>query len=92
MIYSSLFGMKFSSKSLNFSPTLPVPWEAVTLPGLHYRAAVLPARPETVALYLTAPADALKPSTLGRRLATISQVHQAAGHEVPIAAAPVRLV
>ena len=52
----------------------------------------LPARPETVALYLTALADALKPSTLGRRLATISQVHQAAGHETPTSAAPVRLV
>ena len=52
----------------------------------------LPARPETVALYLTALADALKPSTLGRRLATISQVHQAADHETPTTAAPVRLV
>ena len=52
----------------------------------------LPARPETVALYLTALADALKPSTLGRRLATISQVHQAAGHDTPTTAAPVRLV
>ena len=52
----------------------------------------LPARPETVALYLTALADALKTSTLGRRLATISQVHQAAGHETPTTAAPVRLV
>lgn len=52
----------------------------------------LPARPETVALYLTALADALKPSTLGRRLATISQVHQAAGHDTPTKAAPVRLV
>ncbi len=52
----------------------------------------LPARPETVALYLTALADALKPSTLGRRLATISQVHQAAGHDTPTSAAAVRLV
>ena len=52
----------------------------------------LPARPETVALYLTALADALKPSTLGRRLATIPQVHQAAGHETPTTTAPVRLV
>lgn len=52
----------------------------------------LPARPETVALYLTALADALKPSTLGRRLATISQVHQAAGHDTPTTAAAVRLV
>ena len=52
----------------------------------------LPARPETVALYLTALADALRPSTLGRRLATISQVHQAAGHDTPTSAAAVRLV
>lgn len=52
----------------------------------------LPARPETVALYLTALADALRPSTLGRRLATISQVHQAAGHDTPTSTAPVRLV
>lgn len=57
-----------------------------------YAFVPLPARPETVALYLTALADALKPSTLGRRLATISQVHQAAGHETPTTAAPVRLV
>lgn len=52
----------------------------------------LPARPETVALYLTALAEALKPSTLRRRLATISQVHQAAGHETSTRAAAVRLV
>ena len=57
-----------------------------------YAFVPLPARPETVALYLTALADALKPSTLGRRLATISQVHQAAGHETPTTTAPVRLV
>ena len=52
----------------------------------------LPARPETVALYLTALAEALKPSTLRLRLATISQVHQAAGHETLTRAAAVRLV
>lgn len=52
----------------------------------------LPARPETIGLYLTSLAGALKPSTLGRRLATISQVHQAAGHDTPTKAAPVRLV
>ena len=41
MIYSGLFGMKFSPTSLAFSPTLPAPWGSVTLTGLHYRAAVL---------------------------------------------------
>ncbi len=41
MIYSGLFGMTFGPKSLTFSPTLPALWGAVTLTGLHYRAAVL---------------------------------------------------
>lgn len=52
----------------------------------------LPATPETVALYLTACAEGLKPSTLQRRLASISQAHQAAGHETPTQSAAVRLV
>ncbi len=43
----------------------------------------LPAAPETVALYLAAHADRLKPATLGRHLAAISKAHQAAGHESP---------
>jgi site-specific recombinase XerD len=43
----------------------------------------LPAKPETVALYLAARADTLKPATLGRRLAAIAKAHQAAGHESP---------
>lgn len=51
--------------------------------------AALPAAPETVALYLAFLATArdgspgLKPSTLSRRLAAISQAHKAAGHESP---------
>ena len=43
----------------------------------------LPAEPGTVALYLAARADTLKPATLGRRLAAIAKAHQAAGHESP---------
>jgi site-specific recombinase XerD len=43
----------------------------------------LPATPETIALYLAARADQLKPATLGRRLAAIAKAHQAAGHESP---------
>ena len=49
----------------------------------------LPATPETVALYiawLATPRDGspgLKPSTLSRRLAAISQAHKTAGHESP---------
>ncbi|HST91338.1 MAG TPA: hypothetical protein VLJ13_03990 [Brevundimonas sp.] len=39
----------------------------------------LPATPATVALYLTALAEVRKPSTIRRRLASISVTHQVAG-------------
>jgi site-specific recombinase XerD len=52
----------------------------------------LPATPETVALYLTESARAVKTSTLQRRLSSISQAHQAAGHESPTRAYAVRMV
>ena len=41
----------------------------------------LPASPETVALYLTHLARAMKPSTIQRRISAISQAHAAAGYE-----------
>lgn len=43
----------------------------------------LPATPETVALYLSALAEVAKVSTLTRRLSSISQAHQMAGHSSP---------
>lgn len=52
----------------------------------------LPATAETVAIYLTDQADRCRTSTLQRRIASISQAHQAAGHETPTTAAAVRLV
>jgi site-specific recombinase XerD len=52
----------------------------------------LPASPETVALYLTHCAHSLKPSTLQRRMATISEAHRAAGHESPTRSTVVRNV
>jgi integrase len=51
----------------------------------------LPASPETVALYVSDRAAMLKPATLRRRIAAISQAHQAAGAENPTTSAPVRL-
>ena len=57
-----------------------------------YRRSPLPAEPETVAGYLADRSRELKPSTLGRRLATISQAHRAEGHEPPTRHAQVRLV
>jgi site-specific recombinase XerD len=52
----------------------------------------LPASSTTVALYLSDLADRCKVSTLQRRLATISQAHQAAHFESPTKAAEVRAV
>ena len=54
----------------------------------------LPAAPETVALYLTYLVDdrKRKTSTLARRLAAISQVHQAAGFPTPTPESVVRSV
>ncbi len=50
----------------------------------------LPAEPATVALYITDLAELCKPSTITRRLATISQAHQQAGHATPTSAPLVR--
>jgi site-specific recombinase XerD len=50
----------------------------------------LPATPATVTLYITDLAERCKPSTITRRLATISQAHQQAGHPTPTSAPVVR--
>lgn len=50
----------------------------------------LPAIPETIALYVTAIAGQFKPSTLTRRLATISVKHQSQGFQTPTAGIIVR--
>ena len=53
----------------------------------------LPATPATVVLYITAlAAKGRKPSTIRRRLASISVAHQVAGFETPTADAGVRAV
>ncbi|MEQ8819423.1 MAG: site-specific integrase [Sumerlaeia bacterium] len=53
----------------------------------------IPASSETVALYITSLADhGLRVSTIERRLATISQAHQLAGHGSPTKDAAVREV
>lgn len=50
----------------------------------------LPALPETVALYLTHCAHGLKPSTIQRRIATISEAHRAKDYESPTKSTLVR--
>ena len=63
-------------------------WCAHQIPAVE----ALPATPVTVALYLTALAEVRKPSTIRRRLASISVAHQVAGFETPTADAGVRAV
>jgi integrase len=55
-----------------------------------HRMAVLPAAPETIALYLTDQAGVKATATLSRRLVAIRAAHRAAGHDDPTAAAVVR--
>jgi site-specific recombinase XerD len=54
--------------------------------------AALPARPETVALYLSDLAERARASTLTRRISAISQAHRLAGFDSPTADARVRTV
>jgi len=72
-----------NSKAKNTRRAYKSDWADFTEWCRHHGATPLPASPETVALYLTDCAEGLKTSTLQRRLASLSQAHQTAGHESP---------
>jgi site-specific recombinase XerD len=65
-------------------------WRAFTAWCAERSVEALPAAPETVARYLTDLAGVKAIATLQRRLTSISQAHQAAGHESPTRAIVVR--
>ncbi len=67
-------------------------WRAFTSWYADHGRDPLPATPATLTLYLTAPAEALTTSTLGRRLVVIARAHRAAGHAPPTEDAGVRAV
>jgi site-specific recombinase XerD len=52
----------------------------------------LPATPDTVIAYVVEQAEVLRPQTITKHLAAISQAHKLSGHETPTQAEPVRLV
>jgi site-specific recombinase XerD len=82
-----------NSRAQNTKRAYRSDWEDFTGWCRHKNLSPLPATPETVALYLTDSAKGLKPSTLQRRMASISQAHAAAGYpESPIRHALVRSV
>jgi integrase len=81
-----------NSKAANTRRAYRSDWQDFSAWCGKYRRAPLPASPDTVAYYLADRSQALKVSTLQRRLATISEAHRAAGHESPTKHAQVKLV
>ena len=80
------------SKSENTRRAYKSDWADFTSWCTEHKRASMPALPETVALYLSDRAHTLKPSSLQRRMATINQAHQVAGHESPSKHSTVRAV
>jgi len=80
------------SKSANTQRAYRSDWADFTAWCRDHHLAPLPATPATVALYLTDRAKTCKTSTLARRVAAISQAHQAADHPSPTKAQTVRQV
>lgn len=81
-----------NSKAANTRRAYKADWTDFTAWCRQHHRLPLPAIPETVALYLTHCAKGLKPSTVQRRMACISQAHHAQGHESPTHSALVRSV
>lgn len=81
-----------NAKAANTRKAYAADWDDFLHWCRRFRRTPLPALPETVACYLADCAARLKPSTLQRRLATISEAHKTAGHESPTRSAKVRLV
>jgi site-specific recombinase XerD len=81
-----------ASKSRNTRRAYAADWRDFSAWCSAQGFAALPAAPETVALYLSARAEAVKTSTLARRLSTLSQAHQMAGFPSPAQSITVRTV
>lgn len=80
------------SKAVNTTRSYRADWVDFTDWCQKRSLSALPAEPQTVALYLTDLADSRRTSTLQRRLAAISQAHQAAGYDSPTTGYVVRTV
>ena len=65
-------------------------WDDFCVWCSRHKFTALPAVPQAVALYITELSRALKVSTIGRRIATISKAHKARGHQSPTESKAVR--
>ncbi len=81
-----------SAKAHNTLKAYQKDWQDFSLFCLETGLDALPASPDTLITYLTARADTHKVSTLERRIASISQAHQAAGLPTPTGDMQVRVL
>lgn len=81
-----------ASRSANTIRSYRVGWDQFTAWCDRHGMDSLPARPETVALFVADLASSVKPATIDARLAAISAAHRADGHDSPTKAEAVRLV
>lgn len=81
-----------ASKATSTLKTYKSIWSAFTTWCVSRSLTSCPASPKTVIFYISDMANTLKPQTIKKHLAAISQVHKLAGHESPAQAELVRLV
>jgi site-specific recombinase XerD len=74
-----------NSKAKNTVRAYQADWEHFTAWCAAHSLPCMPASPGTIALYITDLTSGCKVATITRRLAAISKVHQAGGHESPCA-------
>lgn len=74
-----------NSKAANTIKAYQSDWQHFTSWCLAHNLDSMPASPGSIALYITDLTSSCKVATITRRLAAISKVHQAAGHDSPCA-------
>jgi len=85
-------GYARASKAEGTLKTYATVWKAFTGWCDAHGVVALPADPETIVAYVADQADRLRPQTVKKHLAAISQCHKMAGHPSPVQHEAVRLV
>ena len=81
-----------ASKAASTIKTYKSVWSGFTAWCSSMNMVSFPASPETIVLYVTDRADELRPQTIKKHLAAISQIHKMDGQPSPVQTEPVRLV
>ena len=80
-----------ASKASSTRRTYQACWACFTAWCQERRLGPLPASPETMVGYIAAQADRIRPQTIKKHLAAISQAHKVAGFDTPVQAEVVKL-